>query len=571
MIKIFRNITFAGLFCMTVSSCTKDFKEVNTDPSIVQNPDIRFLLSYAEDKMVTGYGEGEWVWENMEQLLRYTQHITTDPYEITTNVNSRYTNYYQRVLPNLVEIRKQIDLKADKEVYQKMAVVPYILQVCEGLKVTDMNGSIPYSEANMARSDNKYNPVYDNQEVLLNNFLSQLDQAITVLSGSSSDQQTYGNADIYYKGDFTKWIKLANSLKLRIAARLENQNVDKTKQIFQQVLQDAVGPIDAVDGQLQYSSIDYNGIGGGVDYRSARYGTTSIINFLKKSNDPRLSIYFQANDLSGSYNDTLTKYGVSLPAFISPADPLIRYQGAPADWTTNGTVAGFVKNPFAVGNTNTGNTITRYFLISPINRRFFYPRYTDPKTGQAGNGRYTEVIVSHAETCLLIAEFIEKGYAGSADTKGTAEDWYKKGVASSIRTMNNVSAVAQSGTVFTDDGTAVINTYLSGNDVKFNGVNDLERIYVQQYLNLFRNPNEAFVFTRRTGYPKKTSAYYAREVFNEQIARRWWTNDPGEVNRTNWNAALSDQGFTPNQRDLPTLSSQRIWYDKTAPDFGGGQ
>ena len=137
--------------------------------------------------------------------------------------------------------------------------------------------------------------------------------------------------------------------------------------------------------------------------------------------------------------------------------------------------------------------------------------------------------------------------------------------------MNKIAVAANSTTAFTgENGSAVINPYLEGDDIKFNGTNDLERIYIQEYLNFYRSPNEAFVFVRRTGYPKNTSTYYAREEFNQAIPRRWWTNDPGEVNRDNWNAALSAQGFTPNAIDIPTLSTQRIWYDKNAPAFGEG-
>ncbi|MGN6436662.1 MAG: SusD/RagB family nutrient-binding outer membrane lipoprotein [Agriterribacter sp.] len=570
MIKILKQLSVAGLLVFTATSCEKDFGEINTDPAVVITPDIKFLLSYSEDKMVTSYGATEWVWESMEQLFRYTQHVTTDPYEITNNVNARYNNYYQQVLPNLFEIRRQIDLKEDRDAYQKMGAVTYVLQICEGLKVTDMNGSIPYTEAIKGRYEDKYDPIYNDQQSLFNTWLGELDNAIATLSsGSLPTQFEYGDADIYYKGDWTKWVKLANSIKLRIAARLENQDLAKAKQIFQQVLQDATGPIDSDAGQLQYANNDYDGIGGSVNYRSTRYATTSLMNFLKKSNDPRIGIYFEKNQLTGSYEDTLDKYNATLPAFINPADPLIMYQGGPADWTTNPAVATYIANPFVVGNSNVGNKINNYRLISPISRRFFYPKYNDGSG--PGTGVYTELLVSYAETCLLIAEFIEKGYADAVDTKGSAEDWYKKGVASSIRTMNAIAKTAVSGTAFSDDGTSVINDYLDDADVKFNGVNDLERIYIQQYVNLFRNPNEAFVFVRRTGYPKKTSAYYARETFNEPIARRWWTNDPGEVNRTNWEAALSEQGFTPNQRDLPTLASQRIWYDKNAPAFGEGQ
>lgn len=570
MIKIFKQLSVAGLLILSATSCEKNFGEINTDPSVVVNPDIKFLLSYSQDKMVTGNGGNEWVWESMEQIFRYTQHVTTDPYEITTNVNTRYNNYYQNVLPNLFEIRRQIDLKADKEAYQKMGAVTHVLQVCEGLKVSDMNGSMPYSEAIKGRYEDKNDPVYDNQQTLFTTWLSELDNAISTLSSTSLPAQfEYGTADIYYKGNWAKWVKLANSIKLRIASRLERQDLAKAKQVFQQVLQDATGPIDTIGNQLQYQSVDYMAMGGSVNYRSIRYGTLSVVNFMKKTNDPRLGIYYEKNQLSGSYKDTLTKYGATLPAFINPNDPLIEYQGGPADWTTNTAVSTYIGNPFVVGNSNLGNKINNYRLISPINRRFFYPRYNDG-SGE-GTGQYIEMLVSYAETCLLIAEFIEKGYADAVNTKGSAEDWYKKGVAASIRSMNNIATVAQSVTAFTGNGDAIINDYLQDADVAFNGVNDLERIYIQQYFNLYRNPNEAFVFVRRTGYPKKGSAYYAREVFNEPIARRWWTNDPGEVNRTNWNAALSEQGFTPNQRDLPILSTERIWYDKTAPAFGEGE
>ena len=136
--------------------------------------------------------------------------------------------------------------------------------------------------------------------------------------------------------------------------------------------------------------------------------------------------------------------------------------------------------------------------------------------------------------------------------------------------MNSIAIAAGSTTGFSGNGDAEINAYLDNAQVKFNGVNDLERIYIQEYLNFYRNANEAFVFVRRTGYPKNSSAYYQREQFNEPIPRRFWTTDPGEVNRANWQAAMAEQGFTPNAQDVQTLSTQRVWYDKPAPDFGEG-
>ncbi len=107
-------------------------------------------------------------------------------------------------------------------------------------------------------------------------------------------------------------------------------------------------------------------------------------------------------------------------------------------------------------------------------------------------------------------------------------------------------------------------------EVQLNGENDLERIYIQQYLQFFRQPNEAFVFTRRTGYPSFNSEYYPRQAYSQVIPRRFWLDDPGEVNRQNWENAMQAQGFTPRSQDVADLNQERVWYDKAAPDFGQG-
>lgn len=563
MIKKFSIYFYSALITSLAFStgCTKNFGEINTDPSIVVNPDIKYLFTYSQDRIVT-YQGGEWVWEGMEQLLRYSQHVTSQTYEVTSNVNGRYGALFQSVLPNLFEIRRQVETRSDKERYRKMAAVTYILQVLQGLKVTDMNGSIPYTEAIKGRYEGAYNPVYNNQQLLFTTWLGELDNTIKVLADASiTNQETYGNSDIYYKGDWNKWIMLANTLKLRIAARLENQDKTKTQAIFQQVMQDPIGPISSNDAQVKYQNINYNPFGNDINYRSPRYGTTSIVNFLKSVNDPRLPIYFSKNDLVGAFKDTLTKYNATLPAFINANDPLVMYQGGPADWTTNPAVSSY----FTSFYTLTG-TPTKYFLMSYINRLFFAPKWN----GASGN--FEAVEVTYAETCFLIAEFIAKGYAGTVNTKGTMNDWYTRGITSSIQTMNEIAVYASSGAAYTTEpqGQALIAAYINDPKVKLGAGNDLERIYTQQHLNFYRLPNEAFVFVRRTGYPKSASTYYAREPFNEIIPRRWWTNDPGEVNRANWTSGLTEEGFTPNAQDIPTLSTQRVWYDKTAPDFGKG-
>src|SRR3546814_15467977 len=125
-----------------------------------------------------------------------------------------------------------------------------------------------------------------------------------------------------------------------------------------------------------------------------------------------------------------------------------------------------------------------------------------------------------------------RSYGSGVNTGGTAEDWYKKGVASSIRVMNEIALEAQSETAFSGNGEAEINAYLADPDVQLNGINDLERIYIQQYLSLFLLPNEAYVFCPRTGYPRNGSPYYRMEEFTEPIPRRFWIHEQGDLHAT---------------------------------------
>lgn len=552
----FKNIQWGAAVgvLLLLAGCKKDFADINTNPSNVTTPEIKFLLSFSEERMATYQGT-EWVWEGFEQTYRFTQHFTMSPYELTTNVNSRYGAYYGQILPNLAEIRRQIDLKDNKADYAKAKAVTYILGIMQGLKVTDLNGSIPYTEAMKGRYDGVFSPAFDNQQALFTAWLAELNMAITDLTAASTGSTvSYGTSDIIYKSDWTKWAKLANTLKLRIAARFENENAAKTAEIAKEVANSPVGPLQLSDDDAVYSSRDYDASGGAINYRDIKYGSTALINFMKKVNDPRTGVYFNPNDLVGSFKDTLTKYASTLPAFIDINDPLIQFQGGPVDWTVNAPQQNYFRNAFVVSPLN------KYNLISTINRRFFAPRWDGTTTGT-----YTELLAGAAESCFLMAEFIKKGYA-----TGDFNAWYNKGIEASIKSMNTIAKTAGSTTAFSGTGAAEISAYQNNALVKLNGTNDLERIYVQQHVNLVREPNEAFVFCRRTGYPKTGSAYFGREVFNEPIPRRFWIDDPGEVNRANWTAAYSEQGFTPNVKDALSLSKERVWYDKKAPAFGAG-
>ncbi len=88
--------------------------------------------------------------------------------------------------------------------------------------MTDMWGDIPYSEALKGdASTPNFKPTYNAQQAIYNGMLSKLTAASTAMAGGNSlADPGLGSADRIYAGDVTKWIKLSNSLRARMAMRL---------------------------------------------------------------------------------------------------------------------------------------------------------------------------------------------------------------------------------------------------------------------------------------------------------------------------------------------------------------
>ncbi len=84
--------------------------------------------------------------------------------------------------------------------------------------LTDVYGNIPYKEA-LKGNDNR-TPKYDNGVDIYKDLFRELDKAIALLkdpAASSADKnEKITTNDLVFKGNATKWIKFANTLKLRL-------------------------------------------------------------------------------------------------------------------------------------------------------------------------------------------------------------------------------------------------------------------------------------------------------------------------------------------------------------------
>ena len=108
----------------------------------------------------------------------------------------------------------------------------------------------------------------------------------------------------------------------------------------------------------------------------------------------------------------------------------------------------------------------------------------------------------------------------------------------------------------------------------------LEKVYIQQYIHYIMNPIDQYVNVRRSGVPMKNSSVLPWLEFDkkldyaERIPRRFKVSEPAPTDKLYdiTLKALQDQGYSygSNNSDPTILNKERVWYDKAAPQFGAG-
>jgi len=180
--------------------------------------------------------------------------------------------------------------------------------------LVDFYGNVPYTQA--SQSVTFINPKYDKAQAIYEDLAKQLDTAANLFK-TSTVISADAAADIFNKGDLTKWGKFANTLKLRILLR---QSEMPGREAY---IKAELAKIDANGfGYIGTSGGIFNNpgylnttgkqnpfwavYGYGVDgTRTASHGymlaSTYGMDFLRTNNDPRLArMYNTVNDGAGS-------------------------------------------------------------------------------------------------------------------------------------------------------------------------------------------------------------------------------------------------------------------------------
>lgn len=133
------------------------------------------------------------------------------------SVAGDFNGYWQRAYANSLADLNSITKNSTSAAYRGIANVlkAYLFQ---GL--VDHFGDVPFTEAvsGAIEDGSILTPNYDSAEtVIYPGIITMLDEALSDLA--LAEAGTVGEDDFIYQGDIAKWIKFANSLKLRVLMR----------------------------------------------------------------------------------------------------------------------------------------------------------------------------------------------------------------------------------------------------------------------------------------------------------------------------------------------------------------
>ena len=458
------------------SSCTDDFMEVNTN----QHEATEGMM--AQDNLKTGaffsqlqrnvvlFRDGN----NLSSDYQVAQGLTSDLYSgyiaptgtwfagVHTGSYSFITNWIERTFTSgftgVMPAWQAIVEVATEQGLPEIAALATVIKVEAMHRVADAYGPIPY----VSYGSGSLQTNYDALEEVYAKFFEELDESIDVLTTYISGNpgvpilQKY---DHVYGGDALKWVKFANTLRLRLAMRVVYANASLAQQEAEKAVNHVYGVIANANERASLK-------------RSANFSYFH----------PLYEIAYNFNDgearMSAAMDSYLNGYkDPRLTAYFTPAAEDGGYHGVRLGITTS-----------------------------------VWTRYTGGKISNLNiNQGSTEIVwMTAAESYFLRAEGALRGW----NMGGIAREFYENGVAASFD-ENNVSGSANyiadavnTPAPFVDHADASSFNAPAPSDITIAWEDgdpferNLERVITQKWIAMFPDGPEGWAEFRRTGYPK---------------------------------------------------------------------
>nr|WP_295923908.1 SusD/RagB family nutrient-binding outer membrane lipoprotein [uncultured Dyadobacter sp.] len=450
-----------GLVGMFAAACTDDFEAMNkSKTALVELTPAEYPKLFSQALSQGSYHPSYQTATNLFADL-YAQYFATTTANFQSDryftnmswINSHWNPIYIQVVPQLRTLFENNDPNSAE---YSLASIWWVFSFH---RVTDYYGPIPYFDAGIPAQSVKY----DAQDVIYDDFFKRLDAAVTILKGKTAEKP-FGAGDIIYSGDVNKWIKFANTLRLRLAMRISKVDPARAKKEAEAAVAGGVltsATEDAMMVRTAVSSADANGLSRIAAWGEFRMSAT-MESILKGYKDPRMEVFFQPAFSTKTYEGL--RNGLSPAQLIEPLNTNDNNSNIGARW---------------VRNTGTGSGWENILAV--------------------------KADIMHAgESYFLRSEGALNGW----NMGGTAKELYDDGIRQSMATWGYSGSVVEayiSGTTTPiAPGDSQNSPAVSNIPVKWGATEAIQREQVgtQKWLALYPDGLEAWAEFRRSLYPK---------------------------------------------------------------------
>ena len=514
------------LLIYALSSCTKKFEEYNTNPFGVSdqdlNPDGALIVASLQNAQRNIYvNSPAWITQLQQNLMgdTYSGYMMS-PTPFAGNSNNMTYNLvdgwntwawqpaYTGVMLPISKV-EPLTKTASPDIY----AMAKIIKVEAMHRVSDIFGPIIYTKYRQPNGDLGVD--FDSQQAAYTAFFADLSEAIGILTPmiGKAPSANFTKSDLVYGGDYGKWVRFANTLRLRLALRIVKADATKAKTEGEAALANSAGLLNS-----------------NADNFNVDLGSDHPLNVMNNEwGDIRMGAPMES--ILTGYNDPrLPKY------FVGAVDPVVlgQYKG--------------IRQGINI------DAKSRYGDFSKL--------ITFPKFAQ---------LMTSAEASFLKAEAALRGWTGA----GSAQTNYEAGIQRSFDQYGLAGAPTyysnavlkpnqyKDPKAITPGQNDVLtgSPFLSTITIKWDAAaifnDNLERIITQKWISMYPDGQEAWSEFRRTGFPKLYPIIVNNsggKIPTGTFIRR--INMPtAEANNPALAAAIATLGGADN-------GSTRLWWDK---------
>jgi len=494
------------LIALAVTSCKKTLN-INSDPNNPTAIEVSKILPTTERTLGDALSMDENNGGLSEGLAVYVHQMTTreeaDKYGLVgtdNNIGVPWSKLYASTpnpgtsAPNFGVLQNLEDIitRATAAGNSQYAGIAKILKAYSYSVLVDVFGDVPFSEANKLKQGIIY-PKFDDDAAIYDSVFKIINSGIADLNNTTAaNAQKPGTDDIIYGGSVTKWVKAANTLKLKLYTQIrkvKNVTAEVTALLSQPLISQTsemfaipYGPNGATDdrnpGFFDYYATQRSNHVSPWFYEILKGYNPNILN---GNPDPRLPyyIYNQVNATQPSREGNQTEYrdGPFVSIYFGSVGP-------DRDRSQQNTISLFGIYPVG-GKYDDGSATTA--------------------SASSGTGAAPYRLITYADRLYLEAELINTGVI-TGDARAKLDAAIKESFKQVDYVITQFVKPTQTvPVVYNTAAASPMNNYitkvLAEYDAATTNARRLEIIMTQKWLSSVGSAVDQYTDLRRTGYP----------------------------------------------------------------------